>query len=154
MKGLFDDPDKHVVHWPNTALNESKTRKIEGRAKQPDFTVSIVYQLQTSDTIFVGEDKLDSSIDKGADIKVLGFQCVGIYTMINVGQVLIPASLKDMSSFIDSMELSLGIQDIFCESYKNLYARLCNPGSLIKKASFKQDTLSTPKFRKLVSKTQ
>jgi len=77
----------------------------------------------------------------------------GIYTIINVGQVLIPASLKDMSSFIDSMELSLGIQDIFRESYKNLYARLCNPGSLIKKATFKQDTLCTPKFRKLVSKT-
>jgi len=102
MKGLFDDPDKHVVHWPNTALNESKAKKIEGRAKQPDFTVSIVYQLQTSDTIFVGEvsppskrgdvykncndlvrlgvfmkDMLDSSIDKGADIKVLGFQYVG-----------------------------------------------------------------------------
>ncbi|CAG8510782.1 1480_t:CDS:2, partial [Paraglomus occultum] len=29
MKGLFGDPDKHVVQWPNTALNESKTRKAE-----------------------------------------------------------------------------------------------------------------------------
>ena len=102
MKGLFDDPDKHVVQWPNTALNESKTRKAEGRAKQPDFTISIIRQLQTSATLFVGEvsppskkgdvykncndlirlgvfmkDILDSSVDKGAYIKVLGFQCVG-----------------------------------------------------------------------------
>ena len=102
MKGLFDDPDKHVVQWPNTALNESKTRKAEDRTKQPDFTTSIICQLQTSATLFVGEvsppskrgdvykncndlirlgvfmkDILDSSVDKGADIKVLGFQCVG-----------------------------------------------------------------------------
>ncbi|CAG8595839.1 1300_t:CDS:1, partial [Ambispora gerdemannii] len=54
MKGQFDNPDKHVVRWPNTALNESKARKFEGRVKQPDFTVSIVSQLQTSATIFVG----------------------------------------------------------------------------------------------------
>ena len=60
MKGLFDDPDKHVVQWTNTALNESKTRKAEGRAKQPDFTISIICQLQTSATLFVGEVSLPS----------------------------------------------------------------------------------------------
>ncbi|RGB32037.1 hypothetical protein C1646_670464 [Rhizophagus diaphanus] len=32
---FFDDPDKNVVQWPNTALNESKTGKFEGRTKQP-----------------------------------------------------------------------------------------------------------------------
>ncbi|PKC54271.1 hypothetical protein RhiirA1_312484, partial [Rhizophagus irregularis] len=150
MRGLFDNPDKCIVQWLNTALNESKTRKFEGRTKQPDFTVSIICQLQTSATLFVGEvsppsKKGDvykncndlirfgvfmkdpkSSVDKGADIKVLGFQCIdykvdyyimdlvkGIYIMLHVGQVSIPASLKDMSSFVDDIELSLRIQDIF-----------------------------------------
>ncbi|CAG8497203.1 4307_t:CDS:2, partial [Paraglomus occultum] len=154
MKGLFDDPDKHIVQWPNTALNESKTRKAEGRAKQPDFTVSVICQLQTSVTLLVGEvsppskrgdvykncndlirlgvfmkDILDSSIDKGADIKVLGFQCVdykvdyytmdlvqGIYIMIHIGQMSVPASLKDMSSFVDDIELSLGITEVISEN--------------------------------------
>lgn len=66
--------------------------------------------------------------------------------MINIRQVSIPASLKNMSSFIDSIELSLGIQDIFHESYENFYARLYNSGLLIKKTTFKQDTLCIPKF--------
>ncbi|CAI2192304.1 17732_t:CDS:2, partial [Funneliformis geosporum] len=187
MKGLFNNPDKNIVQWPNTALNESKTRKFEGRTKQPDFTVSIICQLQTSATLFVGEvsppskkgdvykncndlirlgvfmkDILDSSVDKGADIKVLGFQCIdykvdyyimdlvkGIYIMLHVGQVSIPASLKDMSSFVDDIELSLRIQDIFRESYENFYPKLCNPGSLTEKATFKKNTLCTPKFRDL-----
>ncbi|PKK70650.1 hypothetical protein RhiirC2_453551 [Rhizophagus irregularis] len=164
MRGLFDNPDKCIVQWPNTALNESKTRKFEGRTKQPDFTVSIICQLQTSATLFVGEvsppsKKVDvykncndlirlgvfmkdpkSSVDKGADIKVLGFQCIdykvdyyimdlvkGIYIMLHVGQVSIPASLKDMSSFVDDIELSLRILDIFRESYENFYPKLCNP---------------------------
>ncbi|CAJ0904394.1 19658_t:CDS:2 [Entrophospora sp. SA101] len=52
MKGLFDDPDKHIVQWPNTALNESKARRFEGQIKQPDFAVSIICQLQTNATIF------------------------------------------------------------------------------------------------------
>ncbi|CAB5374967.1 unnamed protein product [Rhizophagus irregularis] len=41
--------------WPNTALNESKARKFRGRAKQPDFVVSIVHQSQTVANIFIGE---------------------------------------------------------------------------------------------------
>ncbi|CAG8565835.1 4591_t:CDS:2 [Ambispora gerdemannii] len=188
MKGLFDDPDKHVVQWPNTALNESKTRKAEGRAKQPDFTTSIICQLQTSATLFVGEvsppskrgdvykncndlirlgvfmkDILDSSVDKGADIKCWASNykvdyytmdlVQGIYIMIHIGQMLVPASLKDMSSFVDDIELSLRVQDIFRKSYENFYTKLCNPGSLTKKATFKRETLCTPKFRQLVSKT-
>ena len=79
----------------------------------------------------------------------------GIYVMIYIGQMSVPASLKDMSSFVDDIELSLGvhIQGIFRKSYENFYPKLCNPGSLTKKATFKQDTLCTPKFRQLVSKT-
>ncbi|CAB4412052.1 unnamed protein product [Rhizophagus irregularis] len=157
MRGLFDNPDKCIVQWPNTALNESKTRKFEGRTKQPDFTVSIICQLQTSATLFVGEvsppsKKGDvykncndlirlgvfmkdpkSSVDKGADIKVLGFQCidykVDYYIMDLVKGIYI---------------LLHRIQDIFRESYENFYPKLCNP---------KKNTLYTPKFRELVSKT-
>ncbi|RIA85442.1 hypothetical protein C1645_781843 [Glomus cerebriforme] len=102
MKSLFHDPNKHMVQWPNTTLNESKSRKYEGRSKQPDFVVSIIHQLQTDSVIFIGEvsppsqrsnvyknckdlirlgvfmkDCMDSAIDKGADINVLGFHCVG-----------------------------------------------------------------------------
>jgi len=102
MRGFFDDPNQHIVKWPNTALEESKARKFEGRTKQPDFTVSVIHQLQTKAVLFVGEvsppsqkdnvfkncndlirigifmkDCLDSAIDKGADVKAIGFQCVG-----------------------------------------------------------------------------
>lgn len=101
MRGFFDDPNRHIVEWPNTALEESR-RKSEGRPKQPDFTVSVVHQLQRKAVLFVGEvsppsqkdkvfkncndlirlgvfmkDCLDSAIDKGADVKVIGFQCIG-----------------------------------------------------------------------------
>ncbi|CAB4427525.1 unnamed protein product [Rhizophagus irregularis] len=100
MKGMLHDPNKYIVEWPNTGLDESKARK-SGRSKQPDFVVSVIHQLQTSGVIFVGEvsppseknnvykncndlirigvfmkDCLDSAIDLGADIKTLGFQCV------------------------------------------------------------------------------
>ncbi|POG58078.1 hypothetical protein GLOIN_2v946534 [Rhizophagus irregularis DAOM 181602=DAOM 197198] len=47
MRGFFDDPNRHIVQWPNTALEESRARKFEGRTKQPDFTVSVIHQLQT-----------------------------------------------------------------------------------------------------------
>ncbi|KAF0424038.1 hypothetical protein F8M41_006652 [Gigaspora margarita] len=102
MRELFHDPDKHIVEWPNTEFDESKARKSQGRSKQTDFVVSIVHQLQTSGVIFVGEvsppseknnvykncndlirigifmkDCLDLVVDLGADIKLLGFQCVG-----------------------------------------------------------------------------
>lgn len=46
MKGTFHDLDKHIVQWPNTAFNESKSRKFKGRAKQPDFVVSIVHHFK------------------------------------------------------------------------------------------------------------
>ncbi|CAG8677669.1 3447_t:CDS:2, partial [Scutellospora calospora] len=137
MRSIFHDPEKHVVQWPNTGLNESKLRKFNGRAKQPDFTVSVIHQLQTAATIFVGEvsppsqkynvykncsdlirlgvfmkDCIDSAIDKGADVKIIGFQCVdfiidfymidlvkGTYFMIHISQVSIPASIKELLFF-------------------------------------------------------
>ncbi|CAG8684965.1 4029_t:CDS:2 [Gigaspora margarita] len=64
----------------------------------------------------------------------------GIYIILHVCQMSIPASLKDMSSFVDDIELSLRIQDIFRESYENFYPKLCNPDpvSLTEKATFKK----------------
>ncbi|PKY30987.1 hypothetical protein RhiirB3_342471 [Rhizophagus irregularis] len=183
MKGMLHDPNKYIVEWPNTGLDESKARK-SGRSKQPDFVVSVIHQLQTSGVIFVGEvsppseknnvykncndlirigvfmkDCLDSAIDLGADIKMLGFQCVdytvdfymmdivqGTYIMIHIGQISVPASVKEMLHFVDEIEILLKIREIFCKSFDSLYAKLCNPNdpSLPStKASFKHDTWNT-----------
>ncbi|CAB4388011.1 unnamed protein product [Rhizophagus irregularis] len=183
MKGMLHDPNKYIVEWPNTGLDESKARK-SGRSKQPDFVVSVIHQLQTSGVIFVGEvsppseknnvykncndlirigvfmkDCLDSAIDLGADIKTLGFQCVdytvdfymmdivqGTYIMIHIGQISVPASVKEMLHFVDEIEILLKIREIFCKSFDSLYAKLCNPNdpSLPStKASFKHDTWNT-----------
>ncbi|RHZ81429.1 hypothetical protein Glove_120g46 [Diversispora epigaea] len=192
MKGTFHHPDKHIVQWPNTALNESKSRKFEKRSKQPDFVVSIIHQLQTEAVIFVGEvsppsqknhvykncndlirigvlmkDCIDFSIDKGADINVIGFQSVdytidffglnlikGTYFMFHIGQVSVPASIKEMLSFIDELETLLVVREIFQNIYNTLYSKLCNPGLPSTKAEFKRDTLETPKFKQLVNKTR
>ncbi|CAH1758076.1 1204_t:CDS:2, partial [Entrophospora sp. SA101] len=127
MKGLFDDPDKHIVQWPNTALNESKARRFEGEVSPPSNKGDVYKNCNNLIclSIFM-KDNPDSSIDKGVDIKVLGFQCV------------------------DDIELSLKVQDIFHKSFEIFYTKLCNPGdpeSLTTKAIFKQDTLGTPKFK-------
>ncbi|CAJ0886355.1 14527_t:CDS:2, partial [Entrophospora sp. SA101] len=78
MKGLFDDPDKHIVQWPNTALNESKARRFEGEVSPPSNKGDVYKNCNNLIclSIFM-KDNPDSSIDKGVDIKVLGFQCVG-----------------------------------------------------------------------------
>ncbi|CAG8535744.1 11165_t:CDS:2 [Funneliformis caledonium] len=56
MKNAFHVPDNHIVQWSNTALSESKVRKFDGlRAKQPDFVVSVNYQSQSANVIYVGE---------------------------------------------------------------------------------------------------
>ncbi|CAJ0825805.1 1331_t:CDS:2, partial [Entrophospora sp. SA101] len=77
MKGLFDDPDKHIVQWPNTALNESKARRFEGEVSPPSNKGDVYKNCNNLIclSIFM-KDNPDSSIDKGVDIKVLGFQCV------------------------------------------------------------------------------
>ncbi|PKC55724.1 hypothetical protein RhiirA1_502647 [Rhizophagus irregularis] len=190
MRGFFDDPNRHIVEWPNTALEESR-RKSEGRPKQPDFKVSVVHQLQRKAVLFVGEvsppsqkdkvfkncndliclgvfmkDCLDSAIDKGADVKVIGFQCVdykidfyimdlvkGIYTMLHVGQMTFPASIKEMLSFVDEIDLLFRVRENFRESFNVLYTNLCHPSPPLTKASFKRDTLKSSKFRQLVHKT-
>ncbi|RIA85522.1 hypothetical protein C1645_808223 [Glomus cerebriforme] len=55
MRGMLHDPNRHIIEWPNTGLDESKARKSGGRAKQPDFVVSVIHQLQICGVIFVGE---------------------------------------------------------------------------------------------------
>ncbi|CAG8570445.1 6282_t:CDS:2, partial [Acaulospora morrowiae] len=192
MKGAFHHPDKHIVQWPNTALNESRSKKFEGRSKQPDFAVSVIHQLQTEAVVFVGEvsppsqknnvhkncndlirigvfmkDCADFSIDKGVDINIIGFQCVdytidfytlnlerGTYFMLHIGQITVPASVKEMLSFVDELGTLLAVREIFQKSYSALYNKLCNPGLPSTKAEFKRDTLETPKFRQLVNKTR
>ncbi|CAG8574688.1 14905_t:CDS:2, partial [Acaulospora morrowiae] len=146
IKGMLHNPDKHIVEWPNTGLDEIRQENYEEEAN-PDFTVSIIHQLQKNGVIFVGEvsppseknnvykncndlirvgvfmkDCQDSTIDKGADIKILGFQCIeytvdfymmdlvqGMYAMIHIGQVSIPTFLKEISTFIEDMETLLEI---------------------------------------------
>ncbi|CAI2195623.1 2523_t:CDS:2, partial [Funneliformis geosporum] len=132
--------------WPNTGLKESKARKLEGRARQPDFIVSAIHQLETNGTLFIGEvtspaekgnvhkncndlirvgvfmkECIDSAIDKGADVKLLGFQCIeytidfyvmelsapGLYFMYHIGQASIPTSVKSMTHFVDDIETFL-----------------------------------------------
>ncbi|CAJ0636613.1 10310_t:CDS:2 [Entrophospora sp. SA101] len=180
MKGLFHDPDKTLVQWPNTELHESKIRNLASRAKQPDFTVSLIHQQQVDSVIFVGEvsppsernnvfknsndlirlgtfmkDCMVSSIAKGADIEILGFQCIeATYTMSHLGQIKIPADFKDIYSFVDDIGLLLGIKDIFTRSFNNFYEKLRVPSQLEIKPTLKKKTLSTEEFEKLVSKTR
>ncbi|CAG8712738.1 7684_t:CDS:2, partial [Acaulospora colombiana] len=182
MREIFHDPDKHIVEWPNTGLDESKARKSQGRSKQPDFVVSIVHQLQKSGVIFVGEvsppleknnvykncndlirvgvfmkDCLDSAIDLGADIKLLDYTLdfymmdliQGTYAMIHIGRFSVPASVKEMLSFVDEIDVLLGVREIFRKSSNTFYAKVCNPSPPSTKASFKRDTLGTPKFKQL-----
>lgn len=70
---------------------------------------------------------IDSAIDKGADIKLLGFQCIeysidfyamelsapGLYFMYHIGQASIPTSVKTLTHFIDDVEIFLTARDIF-----------------------------------------
>ncbi|CAG8446616.1 10664_t:CDS:2 [Funneliformis mosseae] len=180
MKSTFHNPDKYIVQWPNIALNESKTRKFEGRSKQPDFTVSIIHQHQTESVIFVGEvsppsqknnvykncndlirigvfmkDCMDFSIDKDytIDFYMLDFK-KGTYFMLHIGQIKVPASIKEMLSFVDELETLLTVREIFQKTYNALYTKLCNPGLPLTNAEYKRDTLETPKFRQLVNKTR
>ncbi|CAG8688795.1 9691_t:CDS:2, partial [Funneliformis caledonium] len=156
MKGTFHDADKHIVQWPNTALNE--------REVSPPLQKTNVYK-NCCDLIRLGvfmKDCMDFAIEKGADIKI-GFQCVGhiidfymidlvegIYVMVHIGQVSVPASLKEMLSFVDQIEILLGIREIFKRSFDILYDNLCNPNLSSVKKTFKRDTLNTPQFNNLL----
>ncbi len=73
--------------------------------------------------------------------------------MLHVGQMTFPASVKEMLSFVDEMDLLFRVREIFRESFNVLYTNLCRPSPPLAKASFKRDTLNSPKFRQLVSKT-
>jgi len=73
--------------------------------------------------------------------------------MLHVGQMTFPASVKEMLSFVDEMDLLFRVREIFRESFNVLYTNLCRPSPPLAKASFKRDTLNSPKFRQLVSTT-
>ncbi|CAI2188268.1 16941_t:CDS:2 [Funneliformis geosporum] len=170
MKDAFHDPDKYIVQWLNTALTESKIRKLDGsRTKQPDFVVTIKYQSQTTNVIYVGEvsgpseknnvykncldlirigvfikDCIDLAISRGAKIKILGFQCIAYKADFYI------------LDLIEELHILLNIRNIFLESYNVFIDKLENPGlTLLElKSSFKKDTLDTPEFNRLVSKTR
>ncbi|GES97487.1 C2H2-type zinc finger transcription factor [Rhizophagus clarus] len=196
MKDAFHNPDKYIAQWPNTALAESKIRKLDrSRTKQPDFVVTMKYQSQMTNVIYVGEvsgpseknnvykncldlirigvfmkDCIDSAISRGAEIKILGFQCIaykvdfyildlrgeGVYTMNHIAQISIPETVKDLFAFIEELHVLLNIRNILLESYDIFIDKLENPGiaPLELKSSFKKNTLDTPEFNKLVSKTR
>lgn len=78
----------------------------------------------------------------------------GIYVMVHVGQVSVPASLKEMLSFVDQIEILLDIREIFKKSFNILYDKLCNPNLPSVKTMFKRDTLNTPQFNNLVNRTR
>ena len=70
------------------------------------------------------------------------------YTMVHIGQVSVPASLKDLSGLIDDMGVHLAMQKLFRQSFETLYEELRNPSqeNLTPKQAYKRDTLSTPKL--------
>ncbi|CAG8671236.1 5435_t:CDS:2, partial [Gigaspora rosea] len=158
MRKIFHDPDKHIVEWPNTGLDKAR------QEISPPLEKNNVYK-NCNDLIHVGifmKDCLDSAIDLGADIKLLGFQCIdhtldfymmdliqGTYTMIHIVKISVPVSIKEMLPFIDELEVLLGVQEIFRKSFNTFYAKVCNPSPPSTKASFKRDTLGTPKFKQL-----
>lgn len=77
----------------------------------------------------------------------------GTYFMLHIGQISVPASIKEMLSFVDELDTLLLVREIFQKMYNTLYDELCNPGWPSEKAKFKRETLETPKFRQLVDKT-
>ncbi|CAB5213142.1 unnamed protein product [Rhizophagus irregularis] len=192
MKGLFHHPDKYIIEWPNTG-QETKASKVEGRARQPDFLVSAIHQLEKRGSLFVGEvtspaekenvhkncndlirigvfmkECIDSALDKGADIKVLGFQCIeytidfyamelhapGLYIMHHIGQASIPTSVKTLSHFVDEIDTFLTVRSLLQESFDNFFNKLRSPKEQAKKLSFKCETLSTSSFNQLISNTR
>ncbi|CAJ0838854.1 5970_t:CDS:2, partial [Entrophospora sp. SA101] len=107
-----------------------KLRNLPIELSNPPSQKNNVYK-NCNDLIRLGifmKDSLDSAIDKGADIKIIGFQCIG--KEINTAcffSVMFPASIKEMAAFVDEMETLLRIQEIFYESFNILYAKLCAP---------------------------
>jgi hypothetical protein len=78
----------------------------------------------------------------------------GTYFMHHIGQTKVPASIKEILSFVDELETLLVVREIFRKTYNILYSKLCNPGLPSTNAEFKRDTLGTPKFKQLVNKTR
>ena len=78
----------------------------------------------------------------------------GMFMMIHIGQLYIPSLIKEMNLFVNEIETLLRVREIFCKSFDTLYSKLCNPSPPSPKAIFKRNTLGSPKFNQLVSKTQ
>ncbi|CAG8542653.1 13872_t:CDS:2 [Acaulospora morrowiae] len=166
MRGTFHNPDKHIVQWPNINPKENSAIFI-GEVSAPSQKDNVYKNCK--DLIMLGvlmKDCMDSAIDKGADINIIGFQCVdniidfyitdliqGIYFMIHVGQVSVPTSVKDMIYFVNEIEILLGIREILQKSYDTLHDKNCSPSLPLAKAKFKRDTFGTPQFNQLLSKT-
>ncbi|CAG8771314.1 17296_t:CDS:2, partial [Cetraspora pellucida] len=161
MKNVFYVPDKHIVRWPNTTLTESKVRKFDGsRTKQPDFVVSVNYQSRATNVIFVGE--VTGPTEKNNVYKnCLDLFRIGVFmkdcidSEISQG-ISVPATIKDICSFIDELYILLNLRSILYESYNAFVDKLKNPrlAPLELKSSFKKPTLDTPEFNNLVSKTR
>jgi hypothetical protein len=124
------------------------------------------------DLIRVGifmKDCMDSAVSQRAEIKILGFQCIaykidfymldlrgdGLYMMNHIAQISVPATVKDIYILIDEIHILLNLRAILLESCDTLVEKLKNPGlaSLELKSSFRKQTLDTPEFKRLISKT-
>nr|CAG8462706.1 10432_t:CDS:2 [Entrophospora candida] len=99
------------------------------------------------------KDCIDSAVDKEfkIDFYIMELSSKELYFMYNVGQVLIPASVKEISRFINDLETLLMVCEIFEKSFVDFFDKLCNPKQGTEKASFKCETLSTPSFNMLVN---
>ncbi|CAG8665298.1 6379_t:CDS:2 [Funneliformis mosseae] len=156
MKEAFHDPDKYLVQWPNTALAEISCENViyVGEVTGPS-EKNNVYK-NCLDLIRIGifmKDCIDSAILQGAEIKILGFQCIaykldfyvldlngeGLYTMNHITQISIPETVKGLFTFIDELHILLNIRDILMKSYDVFIDKLQNPGlvPLELKSSFK-----------------
>ena len=69
------------------------------------------------------KDCVDSAISRKAEIKILGFQCVGykinfyvldlkgdgVYAMNHIAQISVPATIRDLFTLIDELYVLLNI---------------------------------------------
>ncbi|GES77971.1 hypothetical protein GLOIN_2v1774982 [Rhizophagus clarus] len=147
MRGMLHDPNRHIIEWPNTGLDESKARK---------YAVSYLWAklFRCRHRKGCGLEGLRFSVCRVQD----GFLCDGPHPW-NVyddpyRQVYIPSSIKEMNLFVNEVETLLKVRKIFCKSFDTLYSKLCNPSPPSPKTIFKRNTLGTPKFNELVNKTR
>ncbi|CAG8768546.1 18483_t:CDS:2, partial [Gigaspora margarita] len=150
------------VNYQSRATNVIFVGEVTGPAEKNN-----VYK-NCLDLIRIGvfmKDCIDSAISQGVDNKILGFQCIAykidFYVLdingegLYIAQISVPATMKDICSFIDELHILLNLRGILYESYDAFVDKLKNPrlAPLELKSSFKKQTLNTPEFNRLVSKT-